>query len=90
MSHTYCPRCNKSGVSNGANRQSYPNGASYFRSVHTTSECDAFIAARDARIEAEQADTAAREAWRTEGARLLALYGHGSDELLDHWAVYPA
>lgn len=66
MNRPTCPTCGKSGVQtrtskNGrkyqANVQTYDSGASYFRSLHTDAECDAFVA----RIKTQAAEALARE-----------------------------
>jgi len=87
-------RYSKTGVAYLANVEVYPSGASYFRSLHTASECEAYAANIIDIATAERAYTDALEAWRAEGLRLNSLiaakgYDAMADRLNAHLAAMP-
>jgi hypothetical protein len=95
-----CPTCHRPGVQSRtsartgrpylANVETYPSGASYFRSLHTSEECASDLAAFEARIAEEIARTAAAERIRErmERGNLLTLRYksiYGAEALATNW-----
>ena len=82
MATTICPKCHKANVAERyskrtsrpyfANVEVYPNGAAYFRSLHTREECEAYAASIVAEAAAERAFEEAMTAWSEEGKRIDA------------------